>query len=193
MISDEKKTFDPLEWPEGIAVYNFEVEGDHTYFVEDGHGARSAAIWVHNSAQGCGSQILPSGNGVRSGKRTKTNTGDAELNRSNQRENESADKLAAAGYTVEQNPPKKPNGKKPDYKIEGEYFDCYSPKGNLSTISTTVKKKVITDQADRLVLNLDDSVHTEEEIKRILKEHPVADLKQIIFVKNNTLTSWDYQ
>src|SRR5690606_9977610 len=35
------------EHPEGIAVYNFEVEGDHTYFVEDGHGTQLWA-WVHN-------------------------------------------------------------------------------------------------------------------------------------------------
>jgi hypothetical protein len=32
--------------PEGIAVFNFEVEGDHTYFVEDGNG--TTAIWTHN-------------------------------------------------------------------------------------------------------------------------------------------------
>ncbi len=30
--------------PEGIAVYNFEVEGDHTYFV----GKAEGGIWVHN-------------------------------------------------------------------------------------------------------------------------------------------------
>jgi len=33
--------------PEGVKVYNFEVEGDHTYFVEDGTGSQTA-IWVHN-------------------------------------------------------------------------------------------------------------------------------------------------
>lgn len=36
--------------PEGIKVYNFEVEGDHTYFVEDGQGDRTA-VWVHNTCQ----------------------------------------------------------------------------------------------------------------------------------------------
>jgi YD repeat-containing protein len=34
--------------PEGITVYNFEVEQDHTYFVEDGAGEKSF-IWVHNT------------------------------------------------------------------------------------------------------------------------------------------------
>ncbi|MGH7213184.1 MAG: polymorphic toxin-type HINT domain-containing protein, partial [Tepidisphaeraceae bacterium] len=33
--------------PEGIADYNFEVTGDHTYFVEDGQGGQTA-VWVHN-------------------------------------------------------------------------------------------------------------------------------------------------
>ncbi len=35
------------EHPEGVTVYNFEVEGDHTYFVEDRKGEKTA-IWVHN-------------------------------------------------------------------------------------------------------------------------------------------------
>jgi hypothetical protein len=37
------------ERAEGISVYNFEVKGDHTYFVEDGNGNQTA-IWVHNTA-----------------------------------------------------------------------------------------------------------------------------------------------
>ena len=36
------------EFADGITVYNLEVEGDHTYFVEDGRGAVDA-VWVHNS------------------------------------------------------------------------------------------------------------------------------------------------
>ena len=37
------------EHPEGVAVYNFEVEGDHTYLVEDGAaGGGQAWAWVHN-------------------------------------------------------------------------------------------------------------------------------------------------
>ena len=36
-----------FERPDGVAVYNFEVEGEHTYFVDDGRGAADA-VWVHN-------------------------------------------------------------------------------------------------------------------------------------------------
>ena len=38
------------EHPEGVAVYNFEVEGDHTYLVEDGaDGGPQLWAWVHNT------------------------------------------------------------------------------------------------------------------------------------------------
>lgn len=32
----------------GVTVYNIEVDGDHTYFVEDGAGPADA-VWVHNT------------------------------------------------------------------------------------------------------------------------------------------------
>jgi hypothetical protein len=38
--------------PEGIPVFNFEVEGDHTYFVSDGVGDAAGDedwVWVHNT------------------------------------------------------------------------------------------------------------------------------------------------
>ena len=37
--------------PEGITVYNFTVEGDHTYFVADGQGTVDEFVWVHNACQ----------------------------------------------------------------------------------------------------------------------------------------------
>lgn len=52
------------------------------------------------------------------GRRTDAPT-DKSIARGLQRENESADVLARHGYDVEQNPPSKPNGKEPDYLIEG--------------------------------------------------------------------------
>jgi hypothetical protein len=41
------------EHPGDITVYNLEVEGDHTYFVEDGFGGADA-VWVHNAGEVCG-------------------------------------------------------------------------------------------------------------------------------------------
>ena len=101
------------------------------------------------------------------------------------RENESADTLAQHGYDVEQNPPPKPNGKNPDYKIEGEYFDNYAPEtDNLDNIRTKLSKKVADDQADRLVLNMDDSSASLEDIADMLRRKPIGDLKQMLVVKD---------
>jgi hypothetical protein len=33
--------------PEGVTVYNFGVQGDHSYFVS-GAGQADAVVWVHN-------------------------------------------------------------------------------------------------------------------------------------------------
>jgi len=104
------------------------------------------------------------------------------------RENESADQLSRDGYDVEQNPGPRPNGKEPDYKVEGEYFDCYAPEtGDLDNlrdqISSKVRDKAGKLQAERIVLNLDDSPLSNDQIKDILSRKPIADLKEIIVVR----------
>jgi Contact-dependent growth inhibition CdiA C-terminal domain len=72
------------------------------------------------------------------------------------------------GFDVEQNPPPKPNGKEPDYKIEGEYFDCYAPDSNkLDNVRDQISRKVKLGQADRIILNLDDSPRSMDEIKDV--------------------------
>ncbi|MEV4642162.1 hypothetical protein AB0J80_32915 [Actinoplanes sp. NPDC049548] len=101
------------------------------------------------------------------------------------RENEAADALSEHGFDVEQNPPPKPNGKEPDYKVEGEYFDCYSPSTkNLDNIRDEVSGKVKEGQADRLVLNLDDCPRSLDEIRGVLERKPVNGLKEILVVKD---------
>jgi hypothetical protein len=105
------------------------------------------------------------------------------------RENETADTLAAHGYDVEQNPPPKPNGKEPDYRIEGEYFDCYSPSSrNLDNIRDEVSGKVKEGQADRIVLNLDDCPRSVDELKAVLERKPITNLAQILVVKDGQVT-----
>lgn len=104
------------------------------------------------------------------------------------RENESADVLAQNGFDVVQNPPPRPNGKQPDYLIEGDYFDCYSPDtpdlDNLRDgISAKLRDKQGNQQADRIVLNLDDSPHTLDDIKDVLTRKPLAGLKEILVVR----------
>jgi hypothetical protein len=105
--------------------------------------------------------------------------------RGRRRENESADVLAYNGYQVEQNPGTKSNGKKPDYKVEGEYFDCYSPtSGNLDQIRKGMRKKVVEEQSSRIVLSLDDCPCSRDEIAALLRRKPLQGLEQVLVVKD---------
>ena len=96
-----------------------------------------------------------------------------------QRENESADILAKDGYDVEQNP-KVPGDKNPDYRVEGQIFDCYSPTSDSArNIATNIKIKVDEDQADRIVLNLSDSPVDLAKMSAQLRDWPIQGLKEV--------------
>ena len=101
------------------------------------------------------------------------------------RENEAADILVRKGYDIEQNPPTRENGKNPDYKIEGEYFDCYAPvTANAEKIRNRLSSKVHDEQADRLVLCIDDTPRSMDEVAAVLRRKPIADLKEILVVQD---------
>lgn len=111
---------------------------------------------------------------------------DPEKIRSLDRQNESAKTLAENGYQVKQLPESKIQGKKnPDFEIEGRTFDNYAPRetADASRIRSTFRDKMKDGQADRFVLNLDDSKVTVEEMKKHLEQYPLAGLKEIIIVK----------
>jgi len=140
---------------------------------------------VAANAMGPGGGALPPKKGSLTGRpaKPKPNDKDPENLRAAQRENESARILAENGYDVEQRPTPI-NHKKPDYKINGEYADCYAPSSdNPRSILDRVAKKVNEDQAARIILNLDDSQVQLEALKRQLVENPIVDLKEIIIVK----------
>jgi hypothetical protein len=108
--------------------------------------------------------------------------------RSLEKENESAVTLARAGYDIEQNPPPKPNGKEPDYLVQGEYFDCYSPTGDSArTIYGQLHKKVSEGQADRIVLNLDLSGASRQDIRARMERYPIQGLKEIKIVEQGVI------
>jgi hypothetical protein len=114
-------------------------------------------------------------------------------------ENEAAKILAQAGYDIEQNPPPRPNGRNPDYRIQGEYFDCYTPgEGSVRTIETALRKKVgkteAKIQADRIILNLDGAGASAAEIRAHLERFPIRRLKEIKIIEGGRLTQfypWD--
>ena len=117
-----------------------------------------------SSGLSAGGRTKPSGvpdpNASSSGTKTKVNYNDPDPDnvRALERENEAAEILAKNGYHVEQNPNVPNTTKNPDYKIEGEIFDCYSPKPNTSprNIGSDIQGKVEAGQTDRVVLNLSD-------------------------------------
>jgi len=123
--------------------------------------------------------------GTPSGKRTEVSSGASSQNqRDLVKENESADILADKGYKVEQNP-EVPGDKNPDYKIEGEVFDCYAPNtDNLRTIRKKISKKVGTGQASRIVINLDDTSLNASDVTNLLKRQPKEGLNEVIGIKD---------
>lgn len=111
-----------------------------------------------------------------------------ETQRGDRRENESADILADKGYDVEQNPAPLPNGRKPDYKIEGEVFDAYSPSGsNIETVRQKISEKIQKGQTERIVLNLEDSNVNINQLEALLKRKPINGLREIIVIKNGQI------
>ncbi|HET9903877.1 MAG TPA: hypothetical protein VFQ27_09285 [Xanthobacteraceae bacterium] len=133
--------------------------------------------------------------GKPKGRRTPVRRGDNQ--RSDELENASADTLAAAGFDVEQNPPAKPNGKKPDYKINGEYFDNIAPgpKTKAANIVDRAASKVAVDQADRVVINMTDNNLSPADLQKEFKtafdtpDSSVQDLKEAIIIgKDGSIT-----
>jgi uncharacterized protein YukE len=118
------------------------------------------------------------------GDRTKTHPTRIK-DQAKRRENESADILAQTGFDVEQNPPTNQYGKNPDYRIEGEYFDCYAPQGDtLDTIRNRLSAKVSGGQADRIVLRLDDTARSADEVAAVLRRKPILGLKEILLIED---------
>jgi hypothetical protein len=97
------------------------------------------------------------------------------------RENESAVHLARAGYEVEQNPPPRPDsGKRPDYRIEGEYFDNYAPNvGTAENVASTTHQKANVAQAERIILNTSDMQADLGDVQARLHEITDTDLKEV--------------
>lgn len=109
---------------------------------------------------------------------------DPERRRGIRRQNESAETLAEHGFRVEQ-APDVPGPKNPDYRIEGEVFDCYSPSSaNPRRIWRNVRQKVFDEQTDRVVLNLDDTPLTVEQVTDVFDAGLMPRLEEVIIVRN---------
>jgi hypothetical protein len=146
---------------------------------------------VAANALGPGGGAPPPKKGRLTGKPTEPepNEKNPDNLRAIERENESARLLADNGYDVEQNPLPKINGKKPDYKINGEYYDCLAPSTpNARNIASRIQdEKVDGGQVDKIILNLEDSSVTIEAMKTQLLDWPIPGLKEVIAIKDGKL------
>ena len=108
---------------------------------------------------------------------------DPSVVRSLTRENESATTLAKNGYNVEQNPPTLPNGKNPDYVINGQVFDAYSPStSSVRNAASEIGNKVSGGQTNNVVVNLTDSAITPAQLQNQLNTYPIPGLQQVIVI-----------
>ena len=107
-------------------------------------------------------------------------------------ENEAAQIFAKNGYHIKQQPKVLPRdgikpGKNPDYRIEGEIFDCYTPVNSntrVQIIRERIRSKVAHGQTQRAVINLQKfrwkgSVN---ELGKQFKVRKIHDLKEVFII-----------
>jgi hypothetical protein len=113
-----------------------------------------------------------------------TVTGSPDTRQGLTRQNEAAEVLARKGYNVE-HLAETPSVTSPDLRIEGEIFDVYSPiTDDVSSIRDSISKKVKRKQTERVVLNMDGTSASLEDLGAYLKTHPITGLKEIIVVRD---------
>ena len=130
---------------------------------------------------------LPTGNFAKIRRRD-----DYYTTRSLYRENEAALILAINGYDIELKPKLTTTSKDPDYRIEGKIFDCYSPEPytGVRSIQSTIDDKVNEkEQADRIVLSLNNWQGNIEDVKEELQDYPVDNLKEVLVVQDGRVFS----
>lgn len=137
----------------------------------------------------------PSGRGLRTGPRAvDKNPNDIDNRRSYELQDEAADVLAQHGYRVEQlhesTSAKTAGIKQPDFRIEGQIFDCYAPGRNSSGLPTSprnvhssMQEKLIDSQADRFVLNLDGWGGSIDDLRAQFETWPDYAIREVLIVR----------
>jgi hypothetical protein len=106
-------------------------------------------------------------------------------------QNRAADVLANKGYDITMLPDTiGGNGygikstSSPDFLIDGQPFDCYSPStDNLYTIYRTIEKKT-EEQAARIVINLDNYTGTVDSMVQEFFDYSVEGLQELFIIKS---------
>lgn len=181
---------------------------DPSKFVVPAVGIGTAVAGITGSKMMQPSRTEPSGEGQLTGRPERIRPNDDEATRqAKEAENRTAQVLVDTGYKVEhgttitaddvaQNPALKV-GRRPDYRIEGELFDCYSPERDTSAVNIAgnLDGKVAKGQATRFVVNLDANDVSIDELKQVLGkkqagDKPIRGLQEIILVKGDKVTSF---
>lgn len=134
----------------------------------------------------------PNPNAQPGGTPTNTEVGSPKQREGHRIENDSATILARAGYKISQNTGEKGrNGTSdPDYNMEGKLWDCYAPSsGNRENIRSELKDKA-KKQSGSIVINLERSPMTVEEMKAILPHVKGLDEVKIIDKDGNIIDAF---
>lgn len=118
------------------------------------------------------------------------------------KQNQTADLLAKEGYLTEMLD-ELPNGNgkgisptaNPDFLIEGNVFDCYSPEpgANIDNICRTIKDKTKA-QSERIILNLDDFNDSDFEnlcdsiMRKTSESGDLRRLSEMLIARNGKIT-----
>jgi filamentous hemagglutinin family protein len=143
-------------------------------------GSAAAAAATMGAGANGGTTVV----GELTGTRTAISLADdAATIRSLTRENESAATLANNGYKVQQNPPTLPNGKNPDYIVNGQVFDNYAPStSSARNAASEIQGKVARGQTENVVVNLADTTITPAQLQAQLASYPIPGLKQVVVI-----------
>lgn len=82
--------------------------------------------------------------------------------------------------------------KNPDYRIEGEIFDCYSPYNSnksVRNIWTEVKGKIDAKQTERVVINLKNWDGEISSLQKQFTDYPVEGLKELMIIDENNIVA----
>lgn len=67
-------------------------------------------------------------------------------------------------------------------------YDCYSPKSSKArNIASEMEGKVIEGQTNKIVLNMEDSPVSVEDIQKQLKDWPIEGLEDVIGIKDGEI------
>lgn len=96
-------------------------------------------------------------------------------------EEDTASTMAQAGFDVDQHPNTE-GPKNPDFRIEGEIFDNYTPTSTSArNIWSGVQYKILNDQTERVVINLRDTGVTFDQLREQFR-YPIDGLLEVIVI-----------